>query len=89
MADSANTASSDQATGGGKSGHNRLTLYIVIAILAAIVASLIAPKLAMSFEIGGQIFLRLLQMIVVTVVACDLLGRVNHLLQVSICAFCE
>ena len=57
-------------------GH--LTLWICIAIVLAIATALLAPKFAMGTEIGGEIFLRLLKMmvvpLVVTSVMCGILG---------------
>lgn len=57
-------------------GH--LTLWICIAIVLAIVTALLAPTFAMGTEIGGEIFLRLLKMmvvpLVVTSVMCGILG---------------
>ncbi|MAG93139.1 MAG: sodium:dicarboxylate symporter [Planctomycetaceae bacterium] len=48
--------------------HGHLTAWIVGAIVAAVVVSWWKPELAMSFDLGGQIFLRLLQMVVVPLV---------------------
>ena len=57
-------------------GH--LTLWICIAIVLAIATALLAPTFAMGTEIGGEIFLRLLKMmvvpLVVTSVMCGILG---------------
>ena len=60
-------------------GHgSRLTLYICIAIVSAIVLAIVAPHFAASLEIGGELFLRTLKMIVVplvfTSVMCGILG---------------
>ncbi len=55
-----------------------LTYWICGAIAAAIALALTLPHVAMSLEIGGEIFLRLLKMIVVplvfTSVLCGILG---------------
>ena len=44
---------------------SRLTLYIGIAIVAAVGLAVTAPQVAVQFELGGEIFLRLLLMMVV------------------------
>ena len=46
----------------GPSGH--LTIYILVGIALAIVLALVAPHTATKFEVGGEIFLRLLMMMV-------------------------
>ncbi|TWT92567.1 dicarboxylate/amino acid:cation symporter [Neorhodopirellula pilleata] len=57
---------------------NSLTYWIAGAIVAAIALALIAPDIATHFEIGGELFLRSLKMIVVplvfTSVMCGILG---------------
>ena len=57
-------------------GHGNLTLWIVGAIVAAIVLSLLVPRLATSFEVGGEIFLRLLQMVVVPLVMASVMSGI-------------
>ena len=47
---------------------SRLTLYIGIAIVAAVGLAVTAPQVAVQFELGGEIFLRLLLMMVVPLV---------------------
>ncbi len=59
-----------------KGGHGNLTLYIVGAIVAAIVLSLAAPHVATSLEVGGEIFLRLLQMVVVPLVMASVMSGI-------------
>lgn len=63
---------------GGPKHSSRLTLWICGAIVAAIVLALALPSVAESFEVGGELFLRLLKMIVVplvfTSVLCGVLG---------------
>ncbi|MEP3834302.1 cation:dicarboxylate symporter family transporter, partial [Rhodopirellula bahusiensis] len=59
--------------------HNQsLTYWIAGAIVAAIAVALTAPNIAVHFEIGGELFLRALKMIVVplvfTSVLCGVLG---------------
>ncbi len=59
------------------SGHGGgLTLWICGAIALAIALSLIAPKFAMNFRIGGEIFLRLLQMVVVPLVMASVMSGI-------------
>ncbi len=57
---------------------SRLTYWICAAIVLAIVVALTMPQLAQSVEVGGELFLRLLKMIVVplvfTSVLCGVLG---------------
>ena len=47
---------------GSEKGHGNLTLWICGAIALAIALALLAPEFAMNFHVGGEIFLRLLQM---------------------------
>ncbi len=54
----------------------RALRYAPPAILAAIILSTIAPSFAMSFELGGQIFLRLLQMVVVPLVMASVMSGI-------------
>ena len=55
-----------------------LTYWICGAIASAIVLALALPQVAVSLEVGGELFLRLLKMIVVplvfTSVLCGILG---------------
>ena len=60
----------------GGSSHGRLTVYIVGAIIAAIVLALAAPHWAVRFEVGGEIFLRVLQMIVVPLVMASVMSGI-------------
>lgn len=57
---------------------NSLTYWIAGAIVAAVAMALIVPNVAMHFELGGELFLRALKMIVVplvfTSVMCGILG---------------
>ena len=55
-------------------GH--LTLWICIAIVAAIATALLAPHFAMGTEIGGEIFLRLLKMVVVPLVVTSVMSGI-------------
>ncbi len=62
-----------------KGGHNRLTWYIVIAIVAAVLLALVSPRLAMAFDLGGKVFLRLLQMVVVPLVMASVMSSILRL----------
>ena len=55
---------------------SHLTLYIFLAILAAVILALVRPHLAMGFEVGGQIFLRLLTMMVVPLVMASVMSGI-------------
>ncbi|MDP6556472.1 MAG: dicarboxylate/amino acid:cation symporter [Pirellulaceae bacterium] len=55
---------------------SHLTLYICIAIVAAIGLALGAPHFAMKFHIGGEIFLRLLKMMVVPLVVTSVMSGI-------------
>ncbi len=68
----------DQPEGGSpkKHGHSRLTLYIVVGIVAAVILALIFPHFAVYFDVGGQVFLRLLQMVVVPLVMASVMSGI-------------
>ncbi len=61
-----------------RGGHRNLTLWIVVALILAVIAALTVPEFAMKTEIGGEIFLNLLKMLVVplvvTSVMCGIFG---------------
>lgn len=59
----------------GNAAH-RLTMYIVIAIIAAIVLAIFAPLFASRLKLGGEIFLRLLQMVVVPLVMASVMSGI-------------
>ncbi|MEE2641028.1 MAG: dicarboxylate/amino acid:cation symporter [Planctomycetota bacterium] len=59
-----------------KKGHGNLTLWICVAILLAIGLALIAPHVALKFHVGGEIFLRLLQMVVVPLVMASVMSGI-------------
>ena len=59
----------------GNSAH-RLTLYIVIAIVAAIALAIVQPLPASKLKLGGEIFLRLLQMVVVPLVMASVMSGI-------------
>ncbi|MAI33017.1 MAG: sodium:dicarboxylate symporter [Planctomycetaceae bacterium TMED240] len=62
----------------GDKHSGRQTLYICIAIVIAIALAVLAPELSMKFELGGEVFLNLLKMMVVPLVMssvmCGILG---------------
>jgi len=58
------------------SGHGGLTLWICIAIVLAIIAALFAPEAAMKAHIGGELFLRMLKMVVVPLVVTSVLSGI-------------
>ena len=55
---------------------SRLTLYILGAIVLALGLAYLAPELAMRFEVGGDIFLRLLTMMVVPLVMASVMSGI-------------
>jgi len=64
------------ASGTSTAQHKNLTLYIFIGIVAAIGLALIAPTTAMRLEVGGEIFLRLLMMMVVPLVMSSVMSGI-------------
>jgi len=60
----------------GEPKHGSLTLWICISIVAAVAAALLVPQLAMKLHLGGEIFLRLLKMIVVPLVITSVLSGI-------------
>ena len=64
------------ASGNSGGGHGHLTLYIVIAIVSAVVLALAFPRIAVMTELGGEIFLRLLQMVVVPLVMASVMSGI-------------
>ena len=69
---------SEVGTGGsevnGPGGH--LTIYILVGIALAIALALVAPHVATQFEVGGEIFLRLLMMMVVPLVMVSVMSGI-------------
>jgi solute carrier family 1 (neuronal/epithelial high affinity glutamate transporter), member 1 len=55
---------------------SHLTLWICGAIVLAIVVAVLFPHFAMAFEVGGELFLRLLKMIVVPLVFTSVLSGI-------------
>lgn len=60
----------------GKKKKSRLTLYICAALVMAIAMALVFPHFATKFEVGGQIFLRLLTMMVVPLVMASVMSGI-------------
>ena len=54
----------------------KLTIYISLAIVAAIALAFAWPRGAMAFEVGGEIFLRLLKMVVVPLVVTSVMSGI-------------
>ena len=57
-------------------GHGNLTYYIIGAIIAAIATGYFAPEIAVKFEIGGEVFLSLLMMMVVPLVVLSVMSGI-------------
>lgn len=55
---------------------SHLTTYIIGSIIGAILLSILLPHVAMKLSIGGEIFLRLLQMIVVPLVMASVMSGI-------------
>ncbi|WP_390621143.1 dicarboxylate/amino acid:cation symporter [Calycomorphotria hydatis] len=51
-------------------------MYILLAIVAAIIAALVVPEAAMATEVGGEIFLNLLKMLVVPLVVTSVMSGI-------------
>ena len=66
------TGSSESPKAGG--GHH--TLYMIAAIVLAFVVAWVAPHFAASLEVGGEIFLRLLTMVVVPLVMASVMSGI-------------
>jgi len=60
----------------GNEAKSRLTLYICIAIVLAVLAALFFPSFSAKFEVGGEIFLRLLKMMVVPLVMTSVMNGI-------------
>ncbi|MEK6239239.1 MAG: dicarboxylate/amino acid:cation symporter, partial [Planctomycetales bacterium] len=76
MANAETTDPKDESGKEHSSSDGHLTLYIVIAVIAAIALALWQPDFARKFEIGGEIFLRLLQMVVVPLVMASVMSGI-------------
>ena len=57
-------------------GHGNLTYYIIGAIVAAIATGYFAPEIAVKFEVGGEVFLSLLMMMVVPLVVMSVMSGI-------------
>ena len=69
---------SESETGSSKLSRpgSHLTIYILVAITLAIALALVAPHAATQFEVGGEIFLRLLMMMVVPLVMASVMSGI-------------
>lgn len=56
--------------------HVGLTISIMVAIVAAMALALVRPQIAAGFEVGGEIFLRLLTMMVVPLVVASVMSGI-------------
>ncbi|MDF1816493.1 MAG: dicarboxylate/amino acid:cation symporter [Verrucomicrobiales bacterium] len=65
--------SSEKST---EKGHGNLTIYIFGAIVIAFILALAAPLIAMKLEIGGELFLRILKMLVVPLVVTSVMSGI-------------
>lgn len=64
------------STSGKAGGHGHLTWYIVAAIVLALAVAWLFPRQAMMVELGGEVFLRLLQMVVVPLVMVSVMSGI-------------
>jgi Na+/H+-dicarboxylate symporter len=55
---------------------NRLTLYIGGSIVAAVATALVFPHFAVKFHVGGEVFLRLLKMMVIPLVMASVMSAI-------------
>ncbi len=56
--------------------NNNLTLFILLAIIGAVVLGVLSPAIAVKFEMGGEIFLRALKMLVVPLVMASVMSGI-------------
>jgi len=59
-----------------KERKSRLTLWIFISIIAAVITALAVPQFAMKLHVGGEVFLRLLKMMVVPLVVASVMSGI-------------
>ena len=64
-----------EETGSSKTGGHH-TLYMIAAIVLAFVVAWLAPHFAASLEVGGEVFLRLLTMVVVPLVMASVMSGI-------------
>jgi Na+/H+-dicarboxylate symporter len=70
---------SEQPSDGNESaghGGGRLTIYIILSIISAIVLAITFPATAAKLTVGGEVFLRLLQMVVVPLVMASVMSGI-------------
>ncbi len=77
MADESPTPDrAESRSNSGTNNHGHLTLYIVVAIILGVLVALVFPQFAVMTEVGGEIFLRLLQMVVVPLVMASVMSGI-------------
>ncbi len=77
MSDQPSKTQSADAEGQKESkGGGRHTLYMIGAIVAALLIAWLAPTFAMNLSLGGQVFLRLLMMVVVPLVMASVMSGI-------------
>ena len=70
----ASTTDDNGSKKAGGGGHH--TLYMIAAIILAFVVAWLAPHFAWSMEVGGEVFLRLLTMVVVPLVMASVMSGI-------------
>lgn len=78
MTDDANSTgeNADAENGSRPAGGGNHTLYMIAAIVLAFVVAWLAPEFAWSLETGGEVFLRLLTMVVVPLVMASVMSGI-------------
>jgi Na+/H+-dicarboxylate symporter len=74
VTNSAGTRQQERRPSDTKKSH--LTFYIIGAIIAAVAVALSFPHFAAQLQVGGEIFLRLLQMMVVPLVVASVMSGI-------------
>ena len=74
MTDDANT--NDENKSKAAAGGGNLSLYLIASIILAFVVAWLAPHFAASLEVGGEVFLRLLTMVVVPLVMASVMSGI-------------
>ena len=73
MTDDANANDEHKPKAAGGGNH---TLYMIASIILAFVVAWLAPHFAASLEVGGEVFLRLLTMVVVPLVMASVMSGI-------------
>jgi len=74
QSESPQTVSTDGSSESKSGGHH--TLFMIGAIFAALAIAWLAPEFAVSLKLGGQVFLRLLMMVVVPLVMASVMSGI-------------